>query len=95
MRHTAKATFGVVTDPDDDWKRDGYCRSYEWPELWFPEGRGAGRRRQEDTAVEHCRLRCPVVDRCRQYALENKETWGVWAGLRESELRKLVGKAGQ
>ena len=94
MRHTAKATFGVVADADTEWKEQGLCRSYGCPDLWFPEGRGSKRRKQENEAVLVC-VQCPMLRRCREYALENHETFGVWAGLRESELRKLVGKAGQ
>lgn len=90
----ADAVFGVVTDPEEDWKQQGVCRTYGWPDLWFPEGRGSERRKQELTAVALC-LGCPVLQRCREYVERNRQTEGVWAGLRESELRRLVGKAGQ
>lgn len=91
-----RAVFGVPVDTgDNEWKQKGFCHNYGWPELWFPEGPALERQRQEATAVGHCRLRCPVVEQCRRYALENKETWGVWGALSQAELRKLVGKAGQ
>ena len=94
MRHVAKATFGVVADVSDDgWKDRGLCRDYGMPDLWFPEGRGPLRAQQEAQAVRVC-LGCPILTRCRSYALENRETFGVWAALTESELRRLVGKAG-
>lgn len=92
MRRVRKAVYGVVTDTqDDDWKAQGTCRSYGWPDLWFPEGRG--KRRQEETAVDICRQQCPMLARCRQSALGNREIHGVWAGMREDELRRLVGKS--
>lgn len=94
MRHTVRAVFGVVADSGNDWKERGLCRSYGFPDLWFPEGRGPERRRQENEAVLVC-IQCPMLERCREYALENRETFGVWAALTESELRKMVGKAGQ
>lgn len=95
MRHVVRAVFGVVDGPrNDSWKERGLCRNYGFPDLWFPEGRGLLRGQLEAEAVAVCR-RCPMLERCRQYALENKETFGVWAALTESELRKLVGKAGQ
>lgn len=93
MRRVSKAVYGVVTDtPDDEWKEQGTCRSYGWPDLWFPEGRE--KRRQEQIAVEICRGQCPMLSRCRESALRNKEIYGVWAGLTEDELRVLAGKTG-
>lgn len=95
MRHVVRATFGVVAgERNDSWKERGLCRSYGFPDLWFPEGRGRDRTRQENEAVLVC-VQCPMRTRCMEYALENKETEGIWAGLRQSELRRLVGKAGQ
>jgi len=33
---------------------------------------------------------CPVREECLKWALENKEIWGVWGGLDESELRRIL-----
>lgn len=33
--------------------------------------------------------RCPVLDQCLDYALNNSEKWGVWGGCSERERRKL------
>ncbi len=91
MRNVSRSVYGVVTDtPQDEWKKKGTCRSYGWPDLWFPEGRG--KRAQELTAAAICREQCPMLEKCRSSALANKETTGVWGGMTESELRKLVGK---
>lgn len=81
-----------TNDPDDGWKRDGLCRKEGDPEWWFPEGRDKALK--EARAVAVC-ARCPVLMRCHKSALANKEEWGVWAGLPEKVLRRLVGKAGQ
>lgn len=84
--------YGVVREaPEDDWKAQGTCRSYGWPDLWFPEGKD--KRRQEQESVSVC-LGCPMLARCRESALKNKEIYGVWAGLTEDELRELAGKKG-
>lgn len=84
--------YGVVTPTrEDDWKAQGTCRSYGWPDLWFPEGKD--KRRQEQEAVSICRG-CPMLARCRESALRNKEIYGVWAALTEDELRELAGKKG-
>jgi WhiB family transcriptional regulator, redox-sensing transcriptional regulator len=33
--------------------------------------------------------RCPVLDQCLDYALENGEKWGVWGGCSERERRRI------
>lgn len=92
MRHIKRSIYGVATPTsEDDWKAWGTCRSYGWPDLWFPEGKD--KRRQEETAVSIC-LACPMLQRCRESALKNKEIYGVWAGMTEDELRAMVGKRG-
>lgn len=92
MRHVARATFGVPVRGEDAWKWQGLCRKEGRPEWWFPEGRD--RAVMEQLAIKVC-LRCPIRERCREEALSVKEPYGVWGAMRESELRKLVGKAGQ
>ena len=57
---------------------EGLCRDQD-PKLWFPSGSGS--KRKHDKGIRIC-LRCPVMDRCRQYAIEN-EAYGTWGGLDE------------
>lgn len=93
MRHTRKATYAVPEfSSEDAWKASGLCRSEGDPQWWFPEGRGKAS--QEAKAVAVC-SRCPIRERCRAAALAAREIDGVWGAMTESELRKLVGKAGQ
>ena len=33
---------------------------------------------------------CPVIDNCRQHALQAHETYGVWGGLSEDERAALL-----
>lgn len=91
MRHRARATFGVPIPSEDEWYQQGLCRTEGNPEWWFPEGRN--KTYWESMAISVCE-RCPILARCREQALANKEEWGVWAGLSERQLRKLVGKVG-
>jgi WhiB family redox-sensing transcriptional regulator len=35
---------------------------------------------------------CPVVDKCLQYALENREQHGIWGGLTVGERQALLRK---
>ncbi len=48
------------------------CAGHD-PEAWFTEGR-------EVEAIAVCRS-CPVIDRCREYALAHDIEHGVWGGL--------------
>lgn len=53
------------------------------PEAFYPEKGGSTR---EAKAVCH---ECPVEPDCLEYALENRERWGVWGGTSERERRKM------
>jgi WhiB family transcriptional regulator, redox-sensing transcriptional regulator len=33
---------------------------------------------------------CPVMQECREWALEHKESYGVWGGLSEGERDKIL-----
>jgi WhiB family redox-sensing transcriptional regulator len=66
----------------EEWKLEGLCRTVD-PELWFPE--------KGSSAPEAKRLcrRCPVIQQCLAYALENREIYGVWGGHTANELKLL------
>lgn len=66
----------------EDWKLQGVCRTVD-PELWFPDDGSNG-----NQAKALCR-QCPVIEECLQYALDNREMYGVWGGLGNSERRML------
>lgn len=54
------------------------------PDLWFPDAGGEG----AADAKRICR-RCPVIDACLAWAITNDERFGIWAGLTQTELRRL------
>lgn len=70
---------GIPTQPE--WMRDGMCAQVD-PELFFPDKSGA----REAKLI--CRG-CPVQELCLQYALDNKEHWGIWGGTSERERQKI------
>ncbi|MGH3615573.1 MAG: WhiB family transcriptional regulator, partial [Pseudonocardia sp.] len=37
---------------------------------------------------------CPVIDMCREFALETREPFGVWGGLAEAERRVILESRG-
>ncbi|RKT54065.1 WhiB family transcriptional regulator [Saccharothrix australiensis] len=73
-----------------DWQLKGLCRGMD-SALFFhtPNERGAAREHREARAKAVC-ARCPVVTECRDHALAVEETYGIWGGLGESELRRLI-----
>ncbi|MBB5960214.1 WhiB family redox-sensing transcriptional regulator [Saccharothrix tamanrassetensis] len=75
-----------------DWQLKGLCRGMD-SALFFhsPNERGAAREHREARAKAVC-ARCPVVVECRDHALTVEETYGIWGGLGESELRRLINR---
>lgn len=73
---------------DMSWQLEGTCRKD--PEMFFhPEGeRDATKRQRIAKAKAVCR-ECPVLAQCRAYTLENREEYGIWAGLSEDEREAL------
>lgn len=65
------------------WVGEALC-AQAWPDAWFPE---AG---QPGTSAKAICRRCPVRAACLEYALENRETFGIWGGTSERERRHLL-----
>lgn len=74
-----------TADPDSvtGWMAEGTCRLHP-PAVFFPSD-GAG----VDRARAICG-RCPVAERCLEYALENRIEHGVWGGASERERRRIL-----
>lgn len=79
MKEHLKTKLLTYNEP---WMQDAACASVD-PELWFPE---RGGNNEEARAI--C-ARCPVVAECREYALRNKERYGLWGNTSEKDRRKL------
>lgn len=84
-----KAVTGAVVD-FWNWQIKGNCNSLD-PEYFFhPEGeRGGPRRRRIERAKQICHS-CPVIEECREYALNHNEPYGVWGGLSEEERGQIL-----
>jgi WhiB family redox-sensing transcriptional regulator len=74
-----------------DWLHNAVCRE-EDPELFFPFGDIGPTLLQIEEAKAACR-RWPVIDACRQWALESGQAHGVWGGLSEAERRSIKRRA--
>ncbi len=65
------------------WMADGPCRHHP-TDVFFPSD-GAG--------VERARAicaRCPIAERCLDYALEHRIEHGVWGGASERARRRML-----
>jgi WhiB family redox-sensing transcriptional regulator len=68
-----------------DWRLHGSCRVQD-PDVFFhPEHERGPTRRNRDIAAKAVCLDCPVLQRCREHALQTREPYGVWGGLTERE----------
>lgn len=84
-------SWGLDSIPNPRWTHKAACspKTAEW---FWPVNKG---NLTADTraALAIC-ARCPAKDACREYAITNGETEGVWGGLTETELRQLVAARG-
>lgn len=67
-----------------DWANHGSCRG-EDPGTWFLDDlKSAEGRKSVKHAKSICAM-CPVRIQCLNYAIENKERFGIWGGLTPHE----------
>ena len=68
-----------------EWQFEGSCRR-ENPDAFFhPDGERGPSRRNRDSAAKALCLSCPVLQHCREHALQVREHYGVWGGMTEDE----------
>jgi len=73
----------AVGSRTEDWQAWGACRGLD-PGLFFP-----GPDDDYEEALVICRG-CRVREECLQYALENRERFGIWGGTTERQRRRLM-----
>ncbi|MER7787350.1 MULTISPECIES: WhiB family transcriptional regulator [unclassified Streptomyces] len=71
-----------------EWWRHAACVD-EDPELFFPVGVAGPAAQEQRARAKRICGRCPVIDECREYALDAGVTHGVWGGTSEEERRAL------
>ena len=62
---------------------EGACINAD-PEIFFPD-----RGDSADEAKAICNV-CPVINECLEYAIDNREKFGVWGGKRTSERKVII-----
>jgi WhiB family transcriptional regulator, redox-sensing transcriptional regulator len=65
-----------------EWQSKARCTEVD-PEIFFPERGGSSK------AARAVCAHCPVRANCLEYALNNKEQFGIWGGTSERERRRL------
>ncbi|MFJ6493497.1 WhiB family transcriptional regulator [Streptomyces californicus] len=74
-----------------NWRISAACRD-EDPDLFFPTGTNGPALVQAEEAKAVCRRRCPVMDACLAWALDNG-VQGVWGGTDEEDRRRIHRRA--
>ncbi|MGY4923644.1 WhiB family transcriptional regulator [Streptomyces sp. 900105755] len=69
------------------WRERAACQDVD-PDLFFPIGTAGLTLVQIDEAKAVC-TRCPVRERCLQWALDVGQVEGIWGGTTESERRAM------
>ncbi|MFF0337927.1 WhiB family transcriptional regulator [Streptomyces fimicarius] len=84
-----KAVYAPSADlpVNRNWRTRAACR-VEDPDLFFPIGTTGPAVAQAEEAKAVCR-RCPVMERCLDWALESGQDYGVWGGTDEEERRRI------
>lgn len=67
----------------DAWREDALCRQTD-PEIFMPEKGGT------TAPAKRVCLACPVRRACLDYAVDSQQRWGIWGGLGQKELRRLI-----
>jgi WhiB family redox-sensing transcriptional regulator len=87
----AFSTGAMAVDWMWGWQFDAACRGEDSSLFFAPnyfEKRGEKEGR-EAKAKALC-ARCPVRDECLEYAIQIRETHGIWGGLNVMERRQLL-----
>jgi WhiB family redox-sensing transcriptional regulator len=70
------------------WQREGRCLGYSL-DVFFPDDvRGRSLARREEIAKRICQS-CPVLARCREYAVNAPEPYGIWGALTPRERQQV------
>lgn len=69
------------------WERLAACVKSD-PTQFFPVGKGSDALAAAAAAKAVC-ARCPVRDRCAEFALDTNQQYGIWGGLDEEERRAI------
>lgn len=80
-RDTLPLFFRAIGLEEENWKDRAACLGADQSLFFSPSEPGATRGPQGKLeAKEYCK-ECPVRVECLEYAVRNRECWGVWGGI--------------
>lgn len=83
LPHNNKTTPQITNN--QSWKNRANCRDYPKAlDIFY-----SNEKRKKEQAKEICAA-CPVRHVCLSFALENEIKYGIWGGVEEGEIRKLI-----
>lgn len=88
-RGSRNVALRVVPNDDLEWKNDGACVR-ESVDLFYGDGHDGVKTQATNRDAKKVCARCPVEDRCLEWALLTGERWGVWGGLTARERGKML-----
>lgn len=74
--------FGDLLD-HESWSEEAACQGLDI-DIFFSSDDG-----EQKQALELCRA-CPVQRECLRYAIDQREMYGIWGGMTESERRGII-----
>ncbi|ACU53208.1 transcription factor WhiB [Acidimicrobium ferrooxidans DSM 10331] len=77
----------------ESWRERAQCRGVGFDVFFPPEDprmEGLAQRRQREASAKRICARCPVAGECLEWALENRETRGIWGGRTELERKAIL-----
>jgi len=91
VRQAITRSHEMLPSQARDWPSQARCKGQP-TEIFFAADneRGMELRRSEWLAKQICRS-CPVLEACRNYALDAPEPYGIWGALTPSERQRLRG----
>lgn len=78
----SRSLIGDLLD-HETWSEDAACSGVDI-DIFFSSDDG-----EQKQALEMCRA-CPVQRECLQYAIQQREMYGIWGGMTESERRGII-----
>lgn len=78
----SRPLFGDLLD-SESWSEEAACQDID-SDLFFSSDDG-----EQKQALELCRA-CPVQRECLRYAIDQREMYGIWGGMTESERRSII-----
>lgn len=73
-----------------EWQFDGECNKYDPEMFYLPYNLRMSQKREFIARAKEVCAVCPVAQKCREFALETEQEFGIWGGMSEEERRKVL-----